>query len=127
MSGQPVATTRPRRGPVPLKNYLARVIRSERITPHMHRVTIGGGDLQNFVSAAADQFITLILPRPGQERPLIDPAQIVAGDIVAKVGELDALPLARAATFPAQTAAEDFAADELQPFQLGQQLGTQQR
>src|SRR5689334_14973737 len=73
MSGQPVATTRPRRGPVPLKNYLARVIRSERITPHMHRVTIGGGDLQNFVSAAADQFITLILPRPGQERPLIDP------------------------------------------------------
>jgi NADPH-dependent ferric siderophore reductase len=73
MTGQPAATTRPRRGPVPLKNYLARVIRSERITPQMYRVTIGGGDLGKFVSAAADQFITLILPQPGQERPLIDP------------------------------------------------------
>ena len=74
MTGQPAATTKPRRGPVPLKNFLARVIRSERITPHMYRVTIGDGDLANFVSAAADQFITLILPQPGQERPLIDPA-----------------------------------------------------
>ena len=66
-------TVQPRRGPVPLKTFLARVIRSERITPQMHRVTIGGGDLGSFVSAAADQFITLILPQPGQERPLIDP------------------------------------------------------
>lgn len=68
-----VATT-PRRGPVPLRTYLARVVRSAQVTPRMHRVTIGGGDLGDFVSAAADQFITLILPQPGQARPLIDPA-----------------------------------------------------
>lgn len=74
MTGQAATTVQPRRGPVPLKNFLARVIRSERISPRMHRLTIGGGDLGNFVSAAADQFITLILPQPGQERPLIDPA-----------------------------------------------------
>jgi NADPH-dependent ferric siderophore reductase len=65
--------TRRRRGPVPLKTYLTRVRRVERITLRMHRVTIGGGDLEGFVSAAADQFITLILPQPGQERPAIDP------------------------------------------------------
>jgi NADPH-dependent ferric siderophore reductase len=74
MTGQPAALARPKRGPVPLKTYLTQVRRSERITPHMFRVTIGGGDLVNFVSAAADQFITLILPLPGQERPAIDPA-----------------------------------------------------
>jgi NADPH-dependent ferric siderophore reductase len=73
MTAQSVAATKPKRGPVPLKNYLARVVRTHRLTPHMHRVTIGGGDLANFVSAAADQFITLILPQPGQDRPQIDP------------------------------------------------------
>ncbi len=73
MSESAATVTKPRRGPVPLKTYLTRVRRSERITPHMFRVTIGGGDLVNFVSAAADQFITLILPQPGQERPAIDP------------------------------------------------------
>ena len=74
MAEQSPATTKPRRGPVPLKTLLARVIRGEPVTPQMFRVTIGGGDLVDFVSAAADQFITLILPRPGQERPPIDPA-----------------------------------------------------
>lgn len=72
---EPATTaTKPRRGAVPLKTFRTRVIRSEQITPQMFRVTIGGGDLVNFVSAAADQFITLILPLPGQERPPIDPA-----------------------------------------------------
>lgn len=74
MTARPTPTARPRRGPVPLKTFLAQVRRVERITPHMLRVTIGGGDLATFVSAAADQFITLILPQPGQQRPAIDPA-----------------------------------------------------
>jgi len=73
MSDVRTTPARPRRGPVPLKTYRTRVRRSERLTPRMHRVTIGGDDLDGFVSAAADQFITLILPRPGQERPAIDP------------------------------------------------------
>ena len=65
------AASRLRRSPVPLKTYFADVIRVAQLSPHMVRITIGGGDLHEFVSAAPDQFITFILPQPGQDRPQI--------------------------------------------------------
>jgi NADPH-dependent ferric siderophore reductase len=42
------------------------VLRTRHITPKMLRVTLGGGELQGFVSAAADDHVKLFLPeRPG--------------------------------------------------------------
>ena len=59
---------------------------------------------------------------PSVEIP-IDEAQIVAGDIIAEVGELDALPFAAAATFTFHPSAKDLATHQLQPLQLSQQFG----
>jgi NADPH-dependent ferric siderophore reductase len=71
MSVQRETAPRLRRQPVPLKTYFARVVRTARISPQMLRITLGEGDLPEFVSAAPDQFITLLLPLPGQERPVV--------------------------------------------------------
>jgi NADPH-dependent ferric siderophore reductase len=43
---------------------------TERITPRMVRVTLGGSELADFVSNGSDQRIKLCLPRPGQPNPL---------------------------------------------------------
>lgn len=42
----------------------------ERVTPRMVRVTLGGEELDDFVSSGTDQRIKLCLPRPGQPTPL---------------------------------------------------------
>ncbi|HEY8597460.1 MAG TPA: siderophore-interacting protein, partial [Thermomicrobiales bacterium] len=71
MVGQREAPPKSRRASVPLKTFFARVVRTAQISPLMRRITIGEGDMAEFVSAGPDQFITLIFPRPGQERPAI--------------------------------------------------------
>ena len=38
------------------------VLRVERITPHMQRVTLGGAELQGFLSAAPDDHVKLFFP-----------------------------------------------------------------
>ncbi|MFI0468469.1 siderophore-interacting protein [Saccharopolyspora sp. 5N102] len=43
---------------------------TERITPRMVRVTLGGSELSDFVSNGSDQRIKLCLPQPGQPMPL---------------------------------------------------------
>ncbi|QUH05713.1 siderophore-interacting protein [Saccharopolyspora erythraea] len=43
---------------------------TERITPRMVRVTLGGDELADFVSSGSDQRIKLCLPQPGQPTPL---------------------------------------------------------
>ena len=53
----------------------------------------------------------------------IDESQVVAGDVVAEVGELDTLTLAPAASFALHPTAKDLAADQFQPFQLNEQFG----
>lgn len=62
MTGQPV-----RRGP---KLNRGRVLRSERISPHMIRVTIGGPELAGFGAGAfTDHYVKLQFPRPGVRYP----------------------------------------------------------
>ncbi len=56
----------------------------------------------------------------------IDEAEVVAGDVVAEVGELDALTFALAAALALHAAAEDAASDQLELFQLGEQLRSEQ-
>ena len=43
---------------------------TERITPRMQRVVLGGDELGDFVSSGSDQRIKLCLPRPGRPTPL---------------------------------------------------------
>ena len=62
---------------------------------------------------------------PGVAVP-VDKSQVVAGHVAAKVGELDALPLARAASLAFQPPAKNLAADQFQPFELRERgVGTQ--
>jgi NADPH-dependent ferric siderophore reductase len=45
------------------------VLRTERITPRMVRVTLGGDELAGFPGDGPDQRIKLFFPMPGQHRP----------------------------------------------------------
>jgi NADPH-dependent ferric siderophore reductase len=45
------------------------VLRTERITPRMARVTLGGAELAGYPEFAPDQRIKLFLPVEGQDRP----------------------------------------------------------
>lgn len=48
---------------------LAQVVRVEQISPSMRRISFGGGELAEFVSASPDDHVKVFFPLPGQERP----------------------------------------------------------
>ena len=50
---------------------LLQVRRSERITPRMVRVTLGGDELAGFGGEGPDRRIKMFFPAPGQERPAV--------------------------------------------------------
>ncbi len=62
------------------------------------------------------------LVEPGVEIP-IDRPQVVAGDVGAEIGELDALPLALAPPLALHPPAKHLAGHQLQSLELGQQVG----
>lgn len=55
----------------PFRFFSLRVLRSQRISRSMLRVTFGGDELWQFASAGRDQRIKLFLPHPHQEAPLL--------------------------------------------------------
>src|SRR5690606_15357273 len=57
----------------------------------------------------------------------VEGSQVVAGDVVAKVGEFDTLPFPLAPSFPFHASAEDLARDQLHPLELCHELGIEQR
>ncbi|HXV94814.1 MAG TPA: siderophore-interacting protein [Pseudonocardia sp.] len=50
---------------------LLQVQRSERITPRMVRVTLGGDELAGFGGEGPDRRIKMFFPAPGQDRPAV--------------------------------------------------------
>ncbi|MCF7728411.1 siderophore-interacting protein [Sulfitobacter sp. M22] len=60
---------RPRRVRHELRFRLLEVRNAERLTPHMMRITLGGGDLEGFHSPGFDDHIKLFFPAPGEEAP----------------------------------------------------------
>jgi len=55
--------------------YPATVSRTQRLTPHLVRVTLSGDELRGFRDDGPDQRFKLLLPLAGQDRPVIpDPA-----------------------------------------------------
>jgi NADPH-dependent ferric siderophore reductase len=64
---------------------LLQVRRSERITPRMIRVTLGGDELAGFPGDGPDRRIKMFFPVPGQERPAVPRA--MSGGPVWPTGE----------------------------------------
>src|SRR5437660_2558815 len=55
------------------------VRRAERLTPHMVRITLAGEELAGFESPAPTQHLKLVLPEPGQDRPVMPDPSIPRG------------------------------------------------
>src|SRR5580704_7023306 len=53
------------------KRRLLEVKSVSRITPKMLRITVGGDELDGFVSAAHDDHVKLFFPQPGQAEPVL--------------------------------------------------------
>ncbi len=66
------------------------------------------------------------LVEPGVQIPIERP-QVVARHVAAKVGELDALPFALAPPLALHPPAKHLARDQLQPFELGHEVGREER
>lgn len=57
--------------PAPLRFFELHVVRAERLSSGMARVTFGGEQLQGFASGGRDQGIKLFLPQAGQDAPVV--------------------------------------------------------
>ncbi|MCM2551262.1 siderophore-interacting protein [Burkholderia glumae] len=55
----------------PLKRRVLTVRRITPVTPHLLRVTLGGGDLDDFVSASFDDHVKVFFPAPGEAAPAL--------------------------------------------------------
>jgi hypothetical protein len=92
-----------------------------------------GGLAEVHRAAGVDQHVdvqVLLFQEHLEEQPVepgvgvpVDEPQVVAGDVVAEVGELDALPFPPAPPLPFHPPTKDLAADQLHRLQLRQQLG----
>ncbi|MFI6682463.1 siderophore-interacting protein [Streptomyces sp. NPDC050485] len=61
----------------PFRLFDLRVVRARRLGPSLMRVTFGGfgeEDLASFAAGGRDQSLSLFLPHPGQEAPVLPPA-----------------------------------------------------
>jgi NADPH-dependent ferric siderophore reductase len=62
-----------------------------RVTPHMARITFGGGDLADFTYDEPDQQVKLYFPKPGQAVPRL-PEQNADGDFMRWYEAFTAIP-----------------------------------
>ncbi|MFC9425237.1 siderophore-interacting protein [Streptomyces sp. NPDC056987] len=60
--------------PPPFQFFTVEVLRTERITPAMARIVLGGPALARMASAGRDQRVKLFLPHPGQPEPVMPEA-----------------------------------------------------
>ncbi|WP_027211969.1 siderophore-interacting protein [Burkholderia sp. WSM2232] len=58
----------------PLKFRLLQVKNVRTLTPHLVRVTFGGEDLHDFMSASFDDHIKVFFPEPGADKPVLPQA-----------------------------------------------------
>ncbi|MFF7730421.1 siderophore-interacting protein [Streptomyces sp. NPDC008001] len=56
---------------LPYRFFDVKVLRTERISPAMMRVTFGGDELRDVVTGGRDQRFKLFLPQPGQDAPVL--------------------------------------------------------
>ncbi|MGW0772386.1 siderophore-interacting protein [Streptomyces sp. NPDC002835] len=79
--------------PAPFRFFGLRVARTRRLGPSLVRVTFTGAEdragLRDFTSGGRDQSLSLFLPHPGQDAPVVP---VDAGDLYAVLGAYRALP-----------------------------------
>ncbi|WP_231942588.1 siderophore-interacting protein [Cupriavidus taiwanensis] len=69
----------------PLKMRLLQVLRTTQVSPQLLRVTLGGADLQDFVSASFDDHVKVFFPAAGDDKPVLP--QVTADGIVFPEGQ----------------------------------------
>ncbi|RZT36475.1 siderophore-interacting protein [Cupriavidus agavae] len=55
----------------PLRMRLLKVVRTRQVSPQLLRVTLGGDDLADFVSASFDDHLKVFFPAPGAAQPVL--------------------------------------------------------
>ncbi|MGI5398788.1 siderophore-interacting protein [Streptomyces sp. CA-135486] len=73
----------------PFRFFDLRVVRTRRLGPSMVRITFAGEDLKDFAAGGRDQSLSLFLPHPGQQAPVVP---VDAGDGSAIFAAWRALP-----------------------------------
>ncbi|MEU3045355.1 siderophore-interacting protein [Streptomyces sp. NPDC006984] len=94
---------RPQAEPAPFRFFDLRVDRTRRLGPSLVRVTFGGEELEHFTAGGRDQSLSLFLPHPGQQAPVV-PRE--AGDMYAVLGAWRALPEGERAVMRSYTVRE---------------------
>ncbi|MFE5481862.1 siderophore-interacting protein [Streptomyces sp. NPDC056527] len=74
----------------PFKFFNLQVDRTRRLGPSLVRVTFTGEDLTSFAAGGRDQSLSLFLPHPGQEAPVLPPLD--NPDMYAILGAWRAMP-----------------------------------
>ncbi|WP_309054055.1 siderophore-interacting protein, partial [Streptomyces sp.] len=85
----------------PFQFFSLRVDRTRRLGPSLIRVTFTGEDLKNFASGGRDQSLSLFLPHPGQEAPVLPPLD--NPDMYAILGAYRAMPAGERAVMRSYT------------------------
>ncbi|MFC8272395.1 siderophore-interacting protein [Streptomyces sp. NPDC057271] len=74
----------------PFQFFSLQVDRTRRLGPSLVRVTFTGEDLKSFASGGRDQSLSLFLPHPGQDAPVLPPLD--GPDMYAILGAWRAMP-----------------------------------
>ncbi|MEU9296208.1 siderophore-interacting protein [Streptomyces sp. NPDC048266] len=74
----------------PFQFFRLQVDRTRRLGPSLVRVTFTGDDLKGFAAGGRDQSLSLFLPHPGQEAPVLPPLD--DPDMYAILGAWRAMP-----------------------------------
>ncbi|WP_351228832.1 siderophore-interacting protein [Streptomyces sp. NPDC002133] len=74
----------------PFRFFPLQVVRTRRLGPSLIRVTFGGEAFVDFASGGRDQSLSLFLPHPGQDAPVVPVPE--DGDMYAALGAWRALP-----------------------------------
>ncbi|MFE9136732.1 siderophore-interacting protein [Streptomyces sp. NPDC007355] len=74
----------------PFQFFRLQVDRTRRLGPSLVRVTFTGDDLKGFAAGGRDQSLSLFLPHPGQEAPVLPPLD--DPDMYAVLGAWRAMP-----------------------------------
>ncbi|MEU0391381.1 siderophore-interacting protein [Streptomyces sp. NPDC006208] len=76
-------------GTAPFGFFDLQVVRTRRLGPSLVRATFTGDGLTDFAAGGRDQSLSLFLPHPGQDAPVVP---VDAGDMYAVLGAWRALP-----------------------------------
>ncbi|MFC9395117.1 siderophore-interacting protein [Streptomyces sp. NPDC057027] len=88
----------------PFQFFSLRVDRTRRLGPSLVRVTFTGEDLKDFAAGGRDQSLSLFLPHPGQEAPVLPPLD--DPDMYAILGAWRAMPADERAVMRSYTVRE---------------------